>query len=164
MFTSQSFSQNNSFFLPSSVLTAAFSLVLLVAVFAFHCHRWRQEAWTTGKYWILFHPLGMWSNWLLPLKWGTTAVCSSWSLLTVSISGNSPAASREFAVLTKKMFIFLMLKWFPLKYHRKIIATGYCSSQGKAAFLLAECIDWCGWIRLFYHLRTDVVEEGCFIV
>lgn len=83
------------FIFPSlSSLTVALSSHLFVVLFVFHCHRWRAGAWKTGKYWILFYPLDTCSNWFL-FHWGEVlklerlaAVCSSWSLLTVSVSGN----------------------------------------------------------------------------
>lgn len=51
-------------------------------------------AWKTGKYWILFYPICTWSNCFHFHCWETlrlgrlAAICSSWSLLTVSVSGN----------------------------------------------------------------------------
>lgn len=107
-----------SFLLP---VTPAFCSVLPVAVFVSHCHRWRLEAWKTGKYWILFYPLGMWGNWFLfccweSLKWETGCCVHFWKLLTACVSGNSLLHPGNCAGPTGKVFLFLMMKWFPPKY------------------------------------------------
>ena len=81
-------------FPPVFSLTAALSSYWFLVVFVFHCRKWRPGAWKTVKYWILFYLVGTWSKRFLfhcweVLKLGRlAAICSSWSLLTVSFSGN----------------------------------------------------------------------------
>ena len=93
VFTSQILLPKQFIFPSVFSLPAALSSYYFLVVFVFHCHKWRPGAWKTVKYWILFYLVGTWSKWFLfhcweVLKLGRlAAICSSWSLLTVSFSG-----------------------------------------------------------------------------
>lgn len=105
-------------------VTPAFCVVLPVEVFVSHCHRWRLEAWETGKYWILFYPLGIQGNWFLfccweSVRWETYCCLNIWKLLTGSVSGNSLLHGGDGAGPTGKLLLFVMMAWFPPKYFQR---------------------------------------------
>lgn len=161
MFTSHPFPQIIHFSFPLSV-TAAFSSVLLVVVFAFPCHMWRQEARTTGKYWILFYPLGMWSNWFLLLRVAEMGDLLLFALLEaywLSASLGIPCCIKGIRSSYWENVHFLHVKVVSSKISLKDHCYWLLLFSRKAAFLLSGCTDWCGWIWLFYHLRTDVVKK-----
>lgn len=108
-------------------LTSALSSHLFIVMLLFRCCGWRPGTWKTVNYWILFYPLRYLKQLIpFPLLRGSETRKTGCYLLFLKLIDwqclwEPPAAGKECEMASvapsEKVFIFLGIKCFPLKYY-----------------------------------------------